>query len=227
MPTWHLPQVLATLAWLIGDSRSTARLMSWTPWQSLQEGATMRPILSRARPWMLSMYCAAASGYFIWYSCVSPGLLWHLAQVPGRFSLKTGDWGSLWREHVVRAVAIPATGGAGSAHGWLTPWMLVAYCLTGSSWHLTQLGGCAGTLSSGCLEVMSAWQSVQVLVWWTVALNLASSTNRETSLPAALVLVSVLSEWHSRQALLGLLSAAEAGSRPSPQPGPAEPGQCA
>ena len=55
----------------------------------------MRPILSKARPWMLSRYCDAAWGYFIWYSCVSPGLLWHLAQVPGRFSLKTGDSGFL------------------------------------------------------------------------------------------------------------------------------------
>src|ERR1035437_2022013 len=194
MPTWHLPQVLATLAWLIGDSRSTARLMSWTPWQSLQEGATMRPILSRARPWMLSMYCAAAWGYFIWYSAVRPGLLWHLAQVPGRFSLKTGEVGFFgesmscvpWQSQQLAAPDAPSL--------WLTPWMLEAYSLTGSSWHFTQLGGCAGTLSSGCLEVMSAWQSAQVLVGWIEDLSLASSTNKETSLPAELVLVSVLSE---------------------------------
>src|ERR1035437_4814390 len=194
MPTWHLPQVLATLAWLIGDSRSTARLMSWTPWQSLQVGATMRPILSKARPWMLSMYCAAAWGFFIWYSSVSPGLLWHLAQVPGRFSLKTGDAGFLgesmacepWQSQQLAAPEAPIL--------WLTPWMLAAYCLTGSWWHLTQVGGCASTLSSRCLDVMSAWQSRQASVLWRVALRLPSSTNRETSLPAALVLVSVLSE---------------------------------
>src|ERR1035438_1474130 len=94
MPAWHLLQVLATLAWLIGESQSTARLMSCTPWQSLQEGATINPIFRSARPWMLSMYCDAASGNFIWYSFVSPGLLWHRAQVCGRFSLKTGDVGS-------------------------------------------------------------------------------------------------------------------------------------
>src|ERR1039458_3804403 len=80
-----------------------------------------------------------------------------------------------------------------------------------------QLGGCAGTLSSGCLEGMSSWQPAQVLVLWTVALSLASSTNKEISLPAALVLVSVLSEWHSRQALFGLLSAARAGSAVKPR----------
>ena len=45
----------AMLAWLIGELRSTLRLMSWTPWQSLQEGATISPFQS-ARPWMLSWY---------------------------------------------------------------------------------------------------------------------------------------------------------------------------
>ena len=44
---------------------------------------------------MLSMYCDAASGCFISYSFVRPGLLWHLAHVCGRFSLKTGDEVSL------------------------------------------------------------------------------------------------------------------------------------
>ena len=39
---------------------STLRLMSCTPWQSLQDGATISPICSRAWPWMLSRYCAAA-----------------------------------------------------------------------------------------------------------------------------------------------------------------------
>ena len=37
------------------------------------------------------MYCDAASGYFIRYSAVSPGLLWHFAHVRGRFSLNTGE----------------------------------------------------------------------------------------------------------------------------------------
>ena len=57
------------------------------------EGATISPILSSALPWMLSMYWDAASGSFIWYSFVSPGLLWQTAQVRGRFSLNTGDSG--------------------------------------------------------------------------------------------------------------------------------------
>src|SRR5664279_2284055 len=162
---------------------------------------------------MLSMYCAAAWGYFISYSCVSPGLLWHLAQVPGRFSLKTGDLGSLWESMSCEPWQSQQLAAPEAPIWWLTPCMLAAYCLTGSSWHLMQLGGCMGTLSSGCLEVMSAWQSAQLLVWWTVALSLASSTNRETSLPAALVLVSVLSEWHSKQAALGLFSAPRPESR--------------
>src|ERR1017187_10568720 len=97
---------------------------------------------------MLSMYCAAARGFFTWYSCVSPALLWHLAQVPGRLSLKTGDAGFLgdsmssdpWQSQQLAAPEAPIL--------WLRPWMLAAYCLTGSSWHFTQLGGCAGTLSS-------------------------------------------------------------------------------
>ena len=62
MPTWHLPQVLATFAWLIGESRSTLRLILCAPWQSLHEGATIRPIFNSAVPWMLSMYWFAASG---------------------------------------------------------------------------------------------------------------------------------------------------------------------
>src|SRR5437763_1185157 len=88
--------------------------------------------------------------------------------------------------------------------------MLVAYSLDSVSWHPPHAGGRAGTLSSGCLAVMSAWQLAQVLVLWMPARSLASSTNRETSLPAALVLVSVLSEWQSRQPLLGFFSAAAA-----------------
>src|ERR1035438_3050909 len=63
--TWHLPQVLATLAWLMGELRSTLRLMSCTPWQSLQLGATMRPFSSRASPWMLSWYWAPTFGQIL------------------------------------------------------------------------------------------------------------------------------------------------------------------
>ena len=116
-PRWHLPQVAATLAWLMGELRSTLRLMSWTPWQSLQEGATIKPIFSSARPWMLSVYWLATCGYFMRYSAVMPGLLWHLAQVEGRLSLKTGESAFLTGCNVVRAVAIHAGGGGGSPHG--------------------------------------------------------------------------------------------------------------
>ena len=41
----------------------------------LQEGAMMRPIFKSARPWMLSAYCAAASGLFISYSLLRSALL--------------------------------------------------------------------------------------------------------------------------------------------------------
>ncbi len=105
----------------MGESRSTARLMSCTPWQSLQDGATIKPIFSSARPWMLSMYCDAASGYFIWYSLVRPGLLWQVAQVRGRFSLKTGESACLagrmscepWQSQQLAAPEAPSL--------WLTP----------------------------------------------------------------------------------------------------------
>ena len=126
MPTWHLPQVLAMFAWLIGESRSTPRLMSWTPWQSLQDGATISPIFSSAGRGCCPCIATAASGYFIWYSLVRPGLLWHLAQVCGRFSLKTGESACLtgrmscepWQSQQLAAPEAPSA--------WLTPWMLVA-----------------------------------------------------------------------------------------------------
>ena len=79
MPRWHLPQVFAMFAWLMGELRSVLRLILCEPWQSLHEGATL--------PWMLSMYCDAASGNSILYSLVRFVLLWHLAQVAGRFIL--------------------------------------------------------------------------------------------------------------------------------------------
>src|SRR5581483_10182384 len=115
MPTWHLPQVAATLAWLTGELRSTLRLMSWTPWQSLQDGATISPICVNALPWMLSVYWVATCGYFIRYSAVTPGLLWHLAQVLAKLSLKTGEAGSLtarilcvpWQSEQVAAAEAP------------------------------------------------------------------------------------------------------------------------
>ena len=70
--------------------------MSWTPWQSLQEGATIRPILSKRAPVdavdvLRRRLRDTSSGI----PAVSPGLLWHLAQVCGRFSLKTGESGCL------------------------------------------------------------------------------------------------------------------------------------
>src|SRR5437762_5098895 len=49
---------------------------------------------------------------------------------------------------------------------------------------------------------MSEWQLAQALVLCTEALSLARSTNKETSLPAAVVVVRVLSPWHSMQELL-------------------------
>src|SRR5579883_591122 len=126
MRTWHFPQVFATFNGLIGESRSTARLMSCTPWQSLHEGATINPIFSSARPWMLSMYWEAASGYFIWYSFVSPGLLWQVAQVLGRLSLKTGEsecfaGKMLWDPWQSLQPAAPE-----APRLWLAPWMLMA-----------------------------------------------------------------------------------------------------
>ncbi len=112
--------------------------MVWTPWQSLQDGATISPIFNKARPWMLSAYCTGASGYFMRYSLVSPGLLWHFAQVCGRFSLKTGESGFLtdrmswvpWQSLHVGAPDAPIAR--------LTPWMLVAYSLPTTSWQPAQ-----------------------------------------------------------------------------------------
>ncbi len=75
---------------------------------------------------MLSMYCDAASGISIWYSLVRVLLLWHLAQVAGRFILKTGDKGFFtgrmscepWQSQHCAAPDAPIE--------WLMPWMLVA-----------------------------------------------------------------------------------------------------
>src|SRR5581483_5368933 len=99
---------------------------------------------------MLSMYCEAASGYFIWYSLVSPGLLWQAAQVLGRLSLKTGESACLagripcepWQSAQPAAPEAP--------RAWLAPWMLVAYSLAGCSWQAAQFTGLGVTLSSGC-----------------------------------------------------------------------------
>src|ERR1035437_4315141 len=101
--------------------------MLWTPWQSLQDGAMIRPSLIKARPWILSMYCAAACGNFIRYSAVRLGLLWQRAQVYGRLSLNTGESPCLtgtilcapWQSKQVAAPEAPMR--------WLTPWMLAEY----------------------------------------------------------------------------------------------------
>ncbi len=71
----------------MGELRSTLRLMSCTPWQSLQLGATMSPFTSSAFPWMLSWYWEATCGYFILYSSVRFLFAWHFAQVRERFIL--------------------------------------------------------------------------------------------------------------------------------------------
>ena len=114
------------LAWLVRESWSTLRLMSCTPWQLLQDGATINPICSKARPWMLSRYCAAAWELVMRYSSVRLLLLWQFAQVCGRFSLKTGEsicfTGTIscapWQLVQVAAPEAPMA--------WLMPWMLVA-----------------------------------------------------------------------------------------------------
>src|SRR5512133_3856722 len=59
---------------------------------------------------------------------------------------------------------------------------------------------------------MVVWQLMHAFVLCTPIANRTSSTNKEISLPVALVLERVLSEWHSRQELLGFFSAAKAGS---------------
>jgi hypothetical protein len=61
----------------------------------------------------------------ILYSSVSPGLLWQLAQVLGRLSLKTGDRWSLtgrmsWAPWQSAQLAAPD-----APRAWLMPWMLV------------------------------------------------------------------------------------------------------
>ena len=128
---------------------------------------------------------------------------------PGEVQRRGGRVG---RQDGVAVVAVAARGGAflpfGQGEAVDTGAVALGLLLVA----LAQSGGCAGTLSSGCLEVRSAWQLAQVLVLWTEAASLATSTNKETSLPAALVLVSVLSEWQSRQALFLIGSAADAAA---------------
>ena len=110
----------------MGESRSILRLILCAPWQSLHEGATINPIFNSAFPWMLSMYWFAASGNSIWYSLVRFVLLWHFAQVAGKFILYTGEsvcfTGTIswlpWQSQHCAAPDAPIL--------WLMPWMLVA-----------------------------------------------------------------------------------------------------
>src|SRR5210317_1913105 len=113
-------------ALLIGELRSMPRLMSWTPWQSLHEGATTSPISRTACPWMLSRYWLATSGYFIRYSSVMPSLAWHLAQVRERLSLKVGEFGLLELSMSCLPWQSVQLAAADSPRVRLTPWMLLA-----------------------------------------------------------------------------------------------------
>jgi hypothetical protein len=64
---------------------------------------------------------------------------------------------------------------------------------------------------------MSEWQLAQVLVLWTEAANFWTSTNNETALPAAFVIVRVRSPWHSIQEVL-LIAFPDAASAPPKKP---------
>src|ERR1017187_1080973 len=77
--------------------------------------------------------------------------------------------------------------------------------------HLLQL---TGLCVSACgRSVMPVWQLVQRFLAWIEALNFASSTNNETALPAALVLVSDISEWQTKQSALSMARARDTGHK--------------
>ena len=115
------------LAWLVRELWSTLRLMSCTPWQSLQDGATISPILSERLAVDAVLVVSRRCARSIRYAAISFGSLWHWAQVWGRLSLKTGEsscltgtisWALPWQLTQVAAPDAPMA--------WLIPWMLVA-----------------------------------------------------------------------------------------------------
>src|ERR1035441_8435694 len=78
-------------------------------------------------------------------------------------------------------------------------------------WHWLQL---TGLCVSACgRSVMSVWQLVQRFLAWIDVLNFSSSTNSETALPVAFVLLSDMSEWQTKQSVLSIARACETGHK--------------
>src|ERR1017187_10050097 len=78
-------------------------------------------------------------------------------------------------------------------------------------WHWLQL---TGLCVSACgRSVMSVWKLVQRFLAWIEALNFASSTNNEIALPAALVLLSDMSAWQTKQSALSMARACDTGHK--------------
>ncbi len=54
-PSWHLPQVTSTFERCTDEAGSALGMIACVVWQSTQVAVTTRPLLSSARPWMLSL----------------------------------------------------------------------------------------------------------------------------------------------------------------------------
>ena len=85
---WHLEQVASMFAWLVRESASFARRMSWVPWQSVQLAATALPPL-RASPCTVPAYSATA---FSWHAAQLTGFSFSAC---GSFCADTSLWQSV------------------------------------------------------------------------------------------------------------------------------------
>ena len=55
IPWWQWPQVWGTFARLTLEAGSVCGSTPWAVWQLVQVAVTVRPLLSRPLPWMLSV----------------------------------------------------------------------------------------------------------------------------------------------------------------------------
>ncbi len=122
-------------------------------------GATINPIFSRARPWMLSVYWLATSGYFIPVLGGQAGIVVASGAGEGEIELEDGRIGVFDRSDVVGAVAVGAAGGGGGAAG-------LAHAVDAGG-VLGVLGGMAGgTLGRGQTSQMTRYLTV---LWRSIA----------------------------------------------------------
>ena len=183
--------------------RTCAR-MSWLPWQSVHVGATLRPLLMRAFPWMLSLNRSTTLPISILPRLMISSLPWQRPQVSMQRAWWVRDAGSAdgmmswlpWQSAQVAAARLPPRAPRLGVH---------ARCrrpATAVSW---QVAHCAGFSFSACGHSASAarsvWQSTHArppIPWIDARERLRRRpppTGRRRAPPPA-------SPWHARQSSL-------------------------